>query len=124
MYEIKTKNIWEQFSSDKEMFDFSNYLAKLKYCDNANKLVIEKMKNETGGVAIEEFVGLNPKMYSFLVKNSEHKKAKGMNRNVVPIISHDEYEDVLLSNKCVRHSMNRIQSKDHRRGTCEMNKIW
>ena len=124
MYEIKTKDIWEQFSSDKEMFDFSNYLAKLKYCDNANKLVIEKMKNKTGGVAIEEFVGLNPKMYSFLVKNSEHKKAKGMNRNVVPIISHDEYEDVLLSNKCVRHSMNRIQSKDHRRGTYEMNKIW
>ena len=124
MYEIKTKDIWEQFSSDKEMFDFSNYLAKLKYCDNANKLVIEKMKNETGGVAIEEFVGLNPKMYSFLVKNSEHKKAKGMNRNVVPIISHDEYEDVLLSNKCVRHSMNRIQSKDHGRGTYEMNKIW
>ena len=124
MYEIKTKDIWEQFSSDKEMFDFSNYLAKLKYCGNANKLVIEKMKNETGGVAIEEFVGLNPKMYSFLVKNSEHKKAKGMNRNVVPIISHDEYEDVLLSNKCVRHSMNRIQSKDHRRGTYEMNKIW
>ena len=124
MYEIKTKDIWEQFSSDKEMFDFSNYLAKLKYCDSANKLVIEKMKNETGGVAIEEFVGLNPKMYSFLVKNSEHKKAKGMNRNVVPIISHDEYEDVLLSNKCVRHSMNRIQSKDHRRGTYEMNKIW
>ena len=124
MYEIKTKDIWEQFSSDKEMFGFSNYLAKLKYCDNANKLVIEKMKNETGGVAIEEFVGLNPKMYSFLVKNSEHKKAKGMNRNVVPIISHDEYEDVLLSNKCVRHSMNRIQSKDHRRGTYEMNKIW
>ena len=124
MYEIKTKDIWEQFSSDKEMFDFSNYLAKLKYCDNANKLVIEKMKNKTGGVAIEEFVGLNPKMYSFLVKNSEHKKAKGMNRNVVPIISHDEYEDVLLSNECVRHSMNRIQSQDHRRGTYEMNKIW
>ena len=123
MYEIKTKDIWEQFSSDKEMFDFSNYLAKLKYCDNANKLVIEKMKNETGGVAIEEYVGLNPKMYSFLVKNSEHKKAKGMNRNVVATINHDEFEDVLL-NKCIRHSMNRIQSKDHRRGTYEMNKIW
>ena len=35
------------------------------------------MKNETGGVAIQEFVGLKPKMYSFLVDdNSEHKKQK------------------------------------------------
>ena len=94
MYEIKTKDIYEQFNSDKEMFDFSNYSTKLTYCDDANKLVIEKMKNEVGGIAIEEFVGLNPKMYSFLVKNCEHKKAKGMNKNVVATISHDEYEDV------------------------------
>ena len=33
------------------------------------------MKNET--VAIKEFVGLKPKLYSFLVDdNSEHKKKK------------------------------------------------
>ena len=30
------------------------------------------MEDETGGNAIEEFVGLNPKMYSFLLKNGEH----------------------------------------------------
>ena len=27
-------------------------------------------------VAIKEFVGLNPKMYSYLVDNNEHKKVK------------------------------------------------
>ena len=32
------------------------------------------MKNETGGVTIEEFVGLKPKIYSFLIDNNEHKK--------------------------------------------------
>ena len=32
--------------------------TKSKYCDNSNKLVIRKIKDETGGVAIEEFVGL------------------------------------------------------------------
>ena len=38
------------------------------------------MKNKTGGLAIEEFVGLKPKMYSFLVDdNIEHKKAKVWN---------------------------------------------
>ena len=35
------------------------------------------MKDETGDVAIEEFVGLEPKIYSFLVGNSEHEKSKG-----------------------------------------------
>ena len=37
------------------------------------------MKDETG-VAIEEFVGLRPTLYSFLVDNNEHKKAKGMKK--------------------------------------------
>ena len=46
-----------------------------------------------------------------------------MNRNVVAIISHNEYKDVLLNNKCIRHSMNRIPSKDHNIGTYEINKI-
>ena len=39
------------------------------------------------------------------------------------MISHNEYKDVLLNNKCIRHSMNRIQSKDHRLGTYDINKI-
>ena len=61
-------------------------------------------KDKTGGVAMKEFVGLKPKMYSFLVDdNSEHKEAKGVNKNVVATISHNEYKDVLLNNKCLRH---------------------
>ena len=79
MYEITTEGVYEDFSSNKEMFDFSNYSTKSKYYDNSNKLVIGKMKDESGDVAIEEFVGLKPKMYSFLVDNSENKKAKGVN---------------------------------------------
>ena len=36
-----------------------------------------KMKDKTGGAAIEEFVGLKPEMYSFFVDgNNEYKKAK------------------------------------------------
>ena len=42
------------------------------------------MKDETGGVAIKEFAGLIPKMYSFLVdENIEHNKAKGVNEDVI-----------------------------------------
>ena len=63
-------------------------------------------------------------MYSFLVdNNSEYKKAKVVNRNIVERITCNEYKDELLNNKCIRHSMNRIQSKDHLIGTYEINKI-
>ena len=94
MYEIRTIDVYKDFSGDKEMFDFSNCSTKSKYYDNSNKLVIGKMKYETAGITFKKIVGLKPKMYSFLVDNSEHKKAKGMNRNVAATRSHNEY------NKC------------------------
>ena len=65
--------------------------------------------------AIEEFVGFIKmfcwiRMYSHLVNhNSEHNKTKGVNRNVVATISYNEYRDVLLNKKCLRHS-NRSQN--------------
>ena len=62
-------------------------------------------------------------MYSLLVDKSKHGIAKDVNKNVVATISHNEYKDVLLNNKCRRHSMNRIQSKDHRIGIYEITKI-
>ena len=87
------------------MFDFSNYSSKSKYCDNWNKLVVDKIKNETAGVDTEEFVGLKPKIYSYLVDvNSCNKEAKSVNKNVVA-------------------AMNRIQSKDQKIGTYGINKI-
>ena len=82
------------------------------------------MKNETGPFAIEEFVGLKPKMHSFLVdNNSEQQEATNKNdvdKYVVATISH---KDFLLNNKCLRHLINEIQSKDHKIETYEIKKI-
>ena len=55
--------------------------------------------------------------------NCEHKKAKGVNKNVVATIIHNEYKDVLLDKKGLKHSMDKIQSKDHKIETYEVNKI-
>ena len=94
------------------MFDFSNYWTKSKYYRSSNKLVVGKMKLETAGVAIEEFVGLKPKMYWYFVDDiSEYKKEKGVNKNAVATISHNEYKDVLLDKKCLRHSMNDLKQR-------------
>ena len=54
------------------------------------------MKDETAGIAIKEFVGLKPKIYSFFLEDN---------------------------NKCIRYSRNKIYSKDHRMETFEINKI-
>ena len=57
-------------------------------------------------------------MYSYLVDdNNEHKKGKGVNKNVVGKITHNVYKDLLLNK---RHSMNRIQNKYHRIEMYEM----
>ena len=36
MYEIKTEDVYEDFSNGKEIFDFNNYSTKSKQ-DNSNK---------------------------------------------------------------------------------------
>ena len=46
-----------------------------------------------------------------------------MNTNVVATKGHNEYKDVSLNNKCIRYSMNRIQSKDRRIGSYEINQV-
>lgn len=56
------------------------------------------MKDEMGSSAIEEFAGLKAKMYLILVSDSnEYKKPKGVNKNVVTKINHNEHTDVLLN---------------------------
>ena len=84
-----------------------NKNSSLKW--STNKKAVGKIKDETAGVAIEEFDGIKPKMYSYLVNdNNEHKKAKGVNRNIVARKCHKVYKDVLLNEKYLRHLMNSI----------------
>ena len=52
------------------MFYVSNFSTISKCCNNSSKLVIGKMKDETGCVTIVKFLRLKPKVYSFLVDNS------------------------------------------------------
>ena len=63
MHEIKTEDVYEDFSKNKELFDFSNYSAESKYYTDSNKFVFHKMKDETGTAVIKGFLGLKVKMY-------------------------------------------------------------
>ena len=73
------------------------------------------MKDETAGALTEKPIGLQTKKYLYLVDdNSEHKKERDVNKNVVSTIRYNEYDDVFFNENYLRDSMNSIQTKDHR----------
>ena len=61
MYKTETENIYEDFCKNKELVDFSNYPKDSKCCNNANNLVLGKMKDESSDVSIKGFAGLKSK---------------------------------------------------------------
>ena len=78
------------------MFDFSNYPRDSKYFDEANKSVIGKMKDESEGKIIDDFVGLKSKMYSMkYIDGKETNTAKGVNIET----EFNEFKDILFDKK-------------------------
>ena len=88
--------------------------------NETNKKVIGKMKDEFGGVIVSEFGGLKSKMYSIkTIDGKEHNTAKG----VSIATDFDKFKDVLFNKKIIRRKMKRIQSKKHKLGKYETDKI-
>ena len=102
------------------MLDFSNYSKDSKFFYETNKKVIGKLKDEFGGVIVAEFVGLESKMYS--IKTSDGKECNTA-KGVSIATEFDKFKDVLFNEKIIRHKMKRIQSKKHKLGTYEIDKI-
>ena len=72
-YEIKLEDVYEKNFKHKHLLDFSNYPKDSKFFDLTNKKVIGKMKDESEGKKIDEFVRLKSKMHS--MKNIDSKKS-------------------------------------------------
>ena len=119
-YEIKSENAYEELFKWKDLFNFSNYSNDSKFFDNANKKVIGKMKDEYVRAIIDQFIGLKSKMYSIKKINGiESSTAKGVNIAT----EFNEFKDVLFNKKVIRHKIKRIQAKNHKIGTYEIDKI-
>ena len=119
-YEIKSKNVYEEFFKWKDLFDFSNYSKDSKFFNETNKKVIGKMRDESEGKIIDEFVGLKSKMYS--MKNIDGKESNTV-KGVHIATEFNEFKDTLFDEKVLRHKMRRIQGKKHKLGTYEIDKI-
>ena len=100
-YNIKTEDVHKDFWADKDKFDFSGYKETSDFYDLKNKKVIGKMKDETAGVPIAEFVGLRSKMYSFVTNDEKGcKTAKDTKKNVVKnLLKHEDYKNTLFNNR-------------------------
>ena len=78
------------------------------------------MRDEFGGVIVDEFVGLKSKMY--LIRKIDGKESNTAN-GVNIATEFNEFKDVLFNKKIIRHKMRRIQAKKHKIGTYEIDKI-
>ena len=104
-YETKSKDVNEEMFKHKHLF---YYPRDSKFFDQADKKIIGKMKDESEGKIIGEFVGLKLKMHS--MKNFDGKEsntAKGVNIAT----EFNEFKDTLFNKKIIRYKMRRIQGK-------------
>ena len=99
IYEIKSEDVYEEFFKHKHLFHFNNYPKDSKFFDQANKKSkMHSMKNIDG---------------------KESNTVKGVNITT----EFNEFKYTLSNQKVLRHKMRRIQSKKHKFGTYEINKI-
>ena len=125
--EIETENIYEdmlKINNEKPTFDFSEYPKNHPNYDVSKKGVPGLFKDECKSAAIKEFVGICPKMYSFITSEGKNtKKAKGVKRAVVSkTLHHDMYKDALLNRKIYRSTQVTLRSKKHKIGVYRQTK--
>ena len=94
----------KNFFKHKNLFDFSNFSKDSRFYDNHNEMVI----------------GLKSKTHSMLSDDGkESNTVKGVNIAT----EFNEFKATLFNKKLVRHKMKRIQSKKHKIGAQEINRI-
>ena len=141
LYSIETENIYEDMRRHHEMFDLSNYPndhqifenddpETIRWLKSKNKKVVGKMKDEAGGDAILEFVGLRAKAYAYTQETynkkenkwiiTDNKKLKGIKKGVVKKKIHfKHYKDCLFTGEDHYESMVTFRSKLHKISTIE-----
>ncbi|GBM49733.1 hypothetical protein AVEN_175952-1 [Araneus ventricosus] len=142
IYRIKTEDFYTDMRGMIAYFDTSDYQEYNPHnMPRCNKKVLGKMKDESNGVIMEEFVGLRSKMcvvnlneesvqaFNRNEANEEkHKKvnskrAKGVKKCVVKNrISFEDYKNCLFNKRDHYRTMNLIRSKKHELYSIQVNK--
>ena len=113
MVKVDTEDIYADMSLNADLYDTSNYQSDHPLFSTANKKVIGKFKDELGGKQMTEFIGLRPKMYSFVGEDSD-KRAKGVKKSVLrKTITHEDYRSCLFEKEVFHRDMPGLRSYNH-----------
>ena len=111
--QVYTKDIYDDMKKNLDEYDTSNYSPGHPLFSNTNKKVIGKFKDELGGKVMTEFIGIRPKMYSFVGEESG-KRAKGVKKSVLKqTITHDDYRSCLFEKEVFLRDMPGLRSRAH-----------
>ena len=69
VYEIRSSDVFDEYSKLKDHFDFSNYPKNSPLFNLDHKREVLKFRDETAGDVIKEFCGLKAKQYSIITKS-------------------------------------------------------
>ena len=98
VYDIQTKDVYNDIKENIDLFDTSDYPENNVAYSTRNKKTLGKMKDETNGHPIREFVGLRPKMYSMMLDDDTEKKtAKGITKAASKRLKHGAYKSALCT---------------------------
>ena len=128
---IETEDFFKDISGDVvEWFDTNEYAkdhpAVLEGLPivKENKKKIGLMKDECGGKILTEWVGLRPKLYSFLTENGEKQKAKGLKKSIKnKSLRHENFLKCLRTGKSQTRKQCLFRSRDHHIFTENMVKV-
>ena len=116
--------LYEELWEDRELFDISDHTKEgpmSKFQSNENTKVVGY---EVCGELITAFVGLRPKMYSYIKDNGEgDKKAKGVKKSVVKKVRTHDYLRILENEEVQYNDMNAIRSDRHEIGSYTIHKV-
>ena len=110
---VDTEDIYADMKKNLDEYDTSNYSPGHPLYSDENKKVIGKYKDELGGQLLTEFIGIRPKMYSYVGEESG-KRAKGVKKSVLKnSITHEDYRSCLLDKKVYTCDMPGLRSYNH-----------
>ena len=110
---VDTEDIYADMKKNLDEYDTSNFPEDHPLYSTTNKKVIGKFKDELGGKVLTEFIGIRPKMYSFVGEDSG-KRAKGVKKSILQNgITHDDYRSCLLDKKVYSRDMPGLRSYNH-----------
>ena len=102
---VQTDDLYKDMSLNADLYDTSNYQSDHPLFSTANKKIIGKFKDELGGQLLTEFIGIRPKMYSYVGEESG-KRAKGVKKSVLcKTITHEDYKKCLLNREVFHRDM-------------------